>query len=68
MSKEIRSPNIEKLRVIRIWKLRFMERPRNPRASVLERGGAPPLSTREWTWNSYGSWRCREWQQGRQRV
>src|SRR5438128_1072709 len=30
---------------------------RNQRASVLDCGGAPPLSTGERLWNSYGSWR-----------
>ena len=32
--------------------------PPNQRASVLECGGAPPLSAREWTWNSCGSWKA----------
>jgi len=32
--------------------------PRSQRASVLECGGAPPLLVREWTWNSYGSWKA----------
>src|SRR5437667_597821 len=32
--------------------------PRNQRASVFECGGAPPLSTGEWTWYSCGLWKA----------